>query len=220
MDFCFFRCSDSDLMVWWKTWLAKQSGLFSTSNCCRLPTLQKYLKRIWPALLRLLSSYAECDWQNCLRTNTFSDLSSLTNLPASTRHAIDIESAHKCSGLANIRLYLSTGLMRRWAHKALSGFVWSCWCCTGGADLMPVFWNTSEVWHIPLLVEELVNKIIVRHLMGEKDVMIKTHRERLKYYNKSETQRNMYLSTYFSVQSSQLTSKMNLNVVALILAPV
>lgn len=197
---------------------AKQSGLVSTSNCCRLPTLHKCLKRIWPTLLRLLSSYAVCDWQNCLRKNTFSDLSSLIDLPPSTHHTIDIKSAHKCSGLPNIRLYLSKGLMWRWPQKALSGFVWSCWCSTGGVDLMPVFWNISEVWRIHLSVEESVNKITVRHLLGEKDVTIKTHRKKMKYCSKSEIQRNTYLSTYFSVQSSQLTSKMSLNVVALILA--
>lgn len=63
--------------------------------------------------------------------------------------------------------------------------------------------------------EELVNKIPLRHLVGEKDVAIKIHQKGLKYYNKSEIQGNMYLSIYFSVQSSQLTSKLDLNAVAL-----
>lgn len=222
MSFWLFRSSDSDLMFWWKTWLLQNtySGFPSTSNCCWLPTLHKYLKPIWTMLLRFLRSYVVCDWQNCLRKNAFSDLSSLTDLPTGTHYAIEMESADKCSGLANTHLYLCTGLMQRRAHEALSVSVWSCSCCTRGVDLTPVFWNNSEAWGVPLLVEELVNKIPARHLMGEKDVVIKIHRKGLKYYSKSEIQRNMYLSIYFCVQSSQLTSKMGLNVVALILAPV
>ena len=70
-----------------------------------------------------------------------------------------------------------------------------------------------------MLGEELLNKIPVRHLMGEKDVVIKIHRKGLKYYNKGEIQRNMYLSIYFSAQSSQLTSKLGLNMVALTSPP-
>lgn len=68
---------------------------------------------------------------NSLRINIFCDLFPLTGLSTGTHCATEMEPDDKCSGLANTRLCLCKGLMRRKAYETLSVSLWPCCCCKG-----------------------------------------------------------------------------------------